>query len=134
MTKSNNNMHQPPTKIELHQKSRILALHFEPEGLMELPCEYLRVFSPSAEVKGHGPGQETLQTGKRNVSITDIKPVGNYALKLIFSDSHDTGLYSWAYLLELGINFEKNWEGYLKRLHDANATRDPDVSVVKFSS
>jgi len=89
------------------------------------------VFSPSAEVLGHGPGQEVLQTGKQNVAITAIKPVGNYALQLVFDDGHDTGLYSWTYLHELCRNQAANWQNYLERLSRAGATRDPDVQVLK---
>ena len=96
-----------------------------------LSCEFLRVHSPSAEVKGHGPGQEVLQTGKKEVTITDIKPVGNYALQLVFDDGHDTGLYSWDYLHRLCIEQEERWQNYLARLNEAGASRDPDVQVVR---
>jgi len=89
-----------------------------------LSCEYLRVNSPSAEVRGHGAGQEVLQTGKREVTITAIEPVGNYAIKLVFSDGHDTGLYSWDYLYSLGSDHDSLWEGYLQRLEKAGASRD----------
>ncbi len=114
-----------PTEIKLHQKSRILEVAFDDGQRFSLPCEYLRVFSPSAEVRGHGPGQEVLQVGKRNVEIKDIEPVGQYAVKLVFSDGHDTGLYSWEYLYELGETQESSWKSYLARLEQAGASRDP---------
>ncbi len=114
-----------PTEIKLHQKSRILEIAFDDGQRFSLPCEYLRVFSPSAEVRGHGPGQEVLQVGKRDVEIREIEPVGNYAVKLAFSDGHDTGLYSWDYLHELGEKQESSWKTYLARLEAAGASRDP---------
>ena len=114
-----------PTEIKLHQKSRLLEIAFDDGQRFSLPCEYLRVFSPSAEVRGHGPGQEVLQVGKRNVEIKEIEPVGNYAVKLSFSDGHDTGLYSWDYLHELGEKQESSWKSYLARLEQAGASRDP---------
>jgi len=114
-----------PTEIKLHQKSRILEIAFDDGSRFSLPCEYLRVFSPSAEVRGHGPGQEVLQVGKRDVEIKEIEPVGNYAVKLAFSDGHDTGLYSWEYLHELGEKQESSWKSYLARLEAAGASRDP---------
>jgi DUF971 family protein len=114
-----------PTEIKLHQKSRILEIAFDDGKRFNLPCEYLRVFSPSAEVRGHGPGQEVLQVGKRDVEIKEIEPVGNYAVKLAFSDGHDTGLYSWEYLHELGEKQESSWKSYLARLEAAGASRDP---------
>jgi DUF971 family protein len=96
-----------------------------PDGeVFRLPCEFLRVYSPSAEVRGHGPGQEVLQVGKRDVHITAIEPVGTYAVKLIFSDGHDTGLYSWDYLYEIGRNQETLWQRYLERMRSAGASRD----------
>lgn len=114
-----------PTEIKLHQKSRLLEIAFDDGSRFSLPCEYLRVFSPSAEVRGHGPGQEVLQVGKRLVEIKEIEPVGNYAVKLVFSDGHDTGLYSWDYLHELGEKQETSWKSYLARLEAAGASRDP---------
>jgi len=114
-----------PTEIKLHQKSRLLEIAFDDGSRFTLPCEYLRVFSPSAEVRGHGPGQEVLQVGKRDVEIKEIEPVGNYAVKLVFSDGHDTGLYSWEYLHELGEKQESSWKSYLARLEAAGASRDP---------
>ena len=114
-----------PTEIKLHQKSRILEVAFDDDKRFSLSCEYLRVYSPSAEVRGHGPGQEVLQVGKRDVEIKDIEPVGAYAVKLVFSDGHDTGLYSWDYLYELGETQESSWKSYLARLEQAGASRDP---------
>lgn len=117
--------HSPiPTEIRLHQRSRMLELSFSDGARFELSCEYLRVFSPSAEVRGHSPAQAKLQTGKRNVQITAIEPVGNYAVKLVFDDGHDSGLYSWDYLYELGIKHEQNWQQYLAQLEAAGASRE----------
>ena len=119
-----------PTEITLHKKSRVLELGFEDGARYQLPAEYLRVYSPSAEVRGHGPGQETLQTGKRNVEITDLEAVGNYAVKPSFSDGHDTGLYSWDLLYDLGANQETLWADYLARLEKAGASRDIDSTTL----
>jgi DUF971 family protein len=115
-----------PTDIILHQASRVLEIVFSDGQAIRLPCEFLRVHSPSAEVRGHGAGQEALQVGKRDVTITAIEPVGTYALKLVFSDGHDTGLYSWDYLQELGRDQARLWQRYLERLKAARASRDPD--------
>ena len=120
-----------PTAIELHRQSKTLDLRYADGSQYTLPCEYLRVYSPSAEVRGHGAGQETLQVGKINVTITDIKSVGNYALQFTFSDGHDTGIYAWPYLHELCIHQNAWWDDYLRRLHDAGASRDPEVQVVR---
>jgi DUF971 family protein len=117
-----------PESINLHQKSRILEISFDDSQNFKLSCEFLRVYSPSAEVKGHGPGQSVLQTGKENVSIKEIEPVGHYAVKLIFDDGHDTGLYSWAYLYELGENKDALWQDYLQGLQDAGHKRQ-EVTV-----
>ena len=114
-----------PTEIHLHQVSRVLDIAFDDGKSFSLPCEYLRVFSPSAEVRGHGPGQEVLQFGKRDVSIRAIDPVGVYAVKLVFSDGHDTGIYSWDYLYDLGAHQASNWKSYLARLEQAGKSRDP---------
>ena len=111
-----------PTELHLHQRSRILEIAFG-EDRFRLSCEYLRVHSPSAEVMGHGPGQETLQVGKEDVAIDAIEPVGNYAVKLVFSDGHDTGIYSWDYLYELGQDYEGRWRRYLERLEEAGVER-----------
>lgn len=112
-----------PTDIKLHQKSRMLEIDFDDGSCFKLPCEYLRVYSPSAEVRGHGPGQEVLQTGKEKVNITAIEPVGNYAIRLQFDDEHNTGLYSWDLLYKLGVNQETLWHEYLDRLDKAGYTR-----------
>lgn len=102
----------------------MLEIAFDDGKRYKLSCEYLRVSSPSAEVRGHGAGQELLQTGKRDVSITAVEPVGNYAVKLVFSDGHDTGLYSWDYLYALGADHDRLWNDYLQRLEKAGASRD----------
>jgi DUF971 family protein len=112
-----------PTDIRLHQLSRKLEISFDDGSRFSLPCEYLRVHSPSAEVRGHGPGQEVLQTGKEDVNVVEIEPVGQYAIKLTFSDGHDTGLYSWDYLHDLGINQQALWQSYLDRLATAGIAR-----------
>ncbi|MCH8176783.1 MAG: DUF971 domain-containing protein [Proteobacteria bacterium] len=108
-----------PTEISFHKVSRILELSFNDGSNFKLPTEYLRVYSPSAEVQGHGPGQEVLQIGKEDVNISRIEPVGHYALCLVFDDKHDTGIYSWEYLFYLGENFEIKWTSYLERLKEA---------------
>src|SRR5712691_9970998 len=115
----------PPTEIKLHQKSRVLEIEFADGKTFSLPCEFLRVYSPSAEVRGHGPGQEVLQVGKRLVEITHIEPAGSYAIQLSFSDGHDTGIYSWDTLYDLGLRQEEMWQHYLKRLAEAGASREP---------
>lgn len=113
-----------PTDIKLHQQSRILEVHFEDDSRFELPCEYLRVYSPSAEVRGHGPGQEVLQTGKESVSIMSVKPVGSYAIGLVFSDGHDSGIYTWETLYNLGVHQDELWDAYLERLREAGYQRN----------
>ena len=112
-----------PTNISLHQKSRVLELDFDDGSNYKLPCEYLRVYSPSAEVTGHGPGQEVLQVGKEEVTINAIEPQGNYAVKLCFDDKHDTGIYTWDYLYELGVSYDEKWTDYLQRLDKAGHKR-----------
>jgi DUF971 family protein len=112
-----------PTEIRLRKNSRLLTVTYEDGSEFDFSFEYLRVHSPSAEVVGHGPGQETLQTGKENVVVTAIDPVGHYAVRLVFDDGHDTGLYSWTYLHELGRNMETNWRRYLDRLAAAGYAR-----------
>jgi len=111
------------TEIKLRKRSRVLDVAFDDGSRYELPFEYLRVFSPSAEVRGHGPGQEVLQVGKQNVNVLAVEPVGLYAVKLVFSDGHDSGLYSWSYLHELGRERDKKWAAYLERLRNAGAAR-----------
>ncbi|NCN88246.1 MAG: DUF971 domain-containing protein [Gallionella sp.] len=113
-----------PTEITLHQQSRILEIAFDDGARYKLPAEFLRVHSPSAEVRGHGKGQETLQTGKHNVGIKAVEPVGVYALKIEFDDGHDTGLFSWNYLHELGQYQDAMWHDYLTKLEAAGASRD----------
>jgi DUF971 family protein len=113
-----------PTGITLHQKSRVLEVAFSDGRSFRLPYEFLRVYSPSAEVRGHGPGQEVLQTGKREVDIRALEPVGSYAVQPTFSDGHSTGIFSWDYLYELGETQEKLWAEYLARLAKAGASRD----------
>jgi DUF971 family protein len=116
-----------PVAITLHQKSRVLEIEYADGRTFRLPCEFLRVFSPSAEVRGHGPGQEVLQTGKREVEIVRVEPVGNYAVQLTFSDGHDTGIYSFELLYEYGSKQQPMWNGYLKRLAEAGVSREPGV-------
>ena len=111
------------TEIKLRKRSRLLEITFDDGNRYELPFEYLRVFSPSADVKGHGPGQEVLQIKKENVTVLAVEPVGAYAVKLVFSDGHNTGLYTWSYLHELGREREQKWAGYLERLRIAGAPR-----------
>ena len=113
-----------PTGITLHQKSRVLEIAFADGRTFRLPYEFLRVYSPSAEVRGHGPGQEVLQVGKREVGILALEPVGSYAVQPQFSDGHSTGIYSWEYLYELGENQDELWKDYLQKLGAAGATRD----------
>ena len=117
-------MSATPTKIRLRRNSRLVVISFDDGSEFEYTFEYLRVHSPSAEVMGHGPGQETLQTGKQDVAITAIEPVGRYAVRLLFDDGHDTGLYSWQYLHELGRNMATNWQSYLDRLVAAGYARE----------
>lgn len=122
-----------PTQVKLHRKSATLELVYSNGASSVLSAEFLRVHSPSAEVRGHGRGQEVLQTGKRNVSIATLEPVGNYALKLSFDDGHDSGIYSWDYLRDLAANQERLWKTYLNRLREARASRDPlpaDTQVI----
>ena len=118
-------MDRTPTEIRLQKKSRQLAIAFDDGSEYLLPFEYLRVWSPSAEVSGHGPGQETLQTGKEDVHVTAIEPVGHYAVRLVFDDGHDTGLYTWKYLYELGSEYAVRWQDYLDRLQAAGYARKP---------
>jgi DUF971 family protein len=116
-------MNETPVTIRLRKTSRQLTLEYEDESSFDLPFEYLRVYSPSADVKGHGPGQEVLQTGKENVQVTSVEPVGYYAIRLIFDDGHDTGLYTWKYLYELGAQQDDKWRDYLGRLKAAGYDR-----------
>lgn len=118
-----------PTEITLHQKSRMLEIAFEDGQRFELSCEFLRVFTPSAEARGHGPGQEVLQVGKRDVAIDRIEAVGNYAIRPVFTDGHESGLYSWDLLYHLGVHRAELWQAYLKRLDQAGASRDASASA-----
>ena len=113
-----------PTEIKLHQKSRVMEVAFADGSRFELSYELLRVYSPSAEVQGHGPGQEVLQVGQRAVNIDKLEPVGNYAVQPSFSDGHDTGIYSWERLYWLGSNRDALWQQYLDRIEAAGASRD----------
>ena len=114
-----------PIEITLHQASRVLEIAFADGKMFRLPCEFLRVYSPSAEVRGHGPGQEVLQTGKKEVGIQKIEPVGNYAVQLYFTDGHDTGIYSWTLLYDYGMKQDEMWRHYLERMTAAGASREP---------
>ena len=114
-----------PVEIRLHQRSRFVELSFDDGQRFELSYEFLRVFTPSAEARGHAPGQETLQFGKRDVDILRIEPVGNYAIRPVFSDGHDSGLYSWDILYGLGMHRDELWQTYLEQLEQAGASRDP---------
>lgn len=116
-----------PTEIKLHQKSHLMEIAFSNGKRFELSYELLRVYSPSAEVRGHGPGQETLQVGKKDVEIANFEPVGVYAVKPTFSDGHDTGIYSWDYLYWLGESKDQLWADYLARMEEAGASREPSA-------
>jgi len=118
-----------PTEITLHSESRVLEIAFSDGRTFRLPYEFLRVNSPSAEVRGHGPGQEQLQVGKRDVTIVSAEPVGYYGLQPTFSDGHSTGIYSWDLLYELGVGQENLWAQYLERLQAAGASRDPSAAA-----
>jgi DUF971 family protein len=112
-----------PVEIKLRKASRLLVVTFDDGSSFDFPFEYLRVFSPSADVKGHGPGQEVLQTGKEDVRLVSVDPIGHYAVRLVFDDGHDTGLYTWKYLYELGEQQAENWRSYLDRLKSAGYAR-----------
>ena len=114
-----------PTEIKLHQTTRALEIAFSDGRVFRLPYEFLRVHSPSAEVRGHGPGQEVLQVGKRDVAVKEVEAVGHYAIRPTFSDGHDTGIYSWDYLYDLGMRHDDLWQRYLARMTAAGASRDP---------
>ena len=118
-----------PTAIELHKAAKILTLKYANGDVYQLPAEFLRVHSPSAEVQGHG--KPVLQTGKLNVALNKIEPAGSYALKLCFDDGHDSGLFTWDYLYQLATRHEQLWGDYLQALHDAGRSRDPQESVVR---
>ena len=122
---------QAPEAIKYSSGRRLLTLAFSGDETVELSAELLRVLSPSAEVQGHGSGQEVLQTGKKDVGITDIQPVGHYAVQLSFDDGHSSGLYTWAYLAQLAENKDRLWAEYLTKLAQAGESRDPDTNIVK---
>jgi len=124
-------MSEQPTELKLHQQSRLLEITFSDDVCYKLPFEYLRVYSPSADVSGHGPGQEVLQTGKKNVGVTALVPVGSYAVQIDFDDGHGTGLYTWEYLYKLGKNQPALWQDYLDRLAAAGASREPPAGSKK---
>jgi DUF971 family protein len=118
-----------PTEIKLHQQSKFMEVAFNDGSRFNLPFEFLRVFSPSAEVRGHGPGQEVLQVGKKDIDIKNIEPVGQYAVVLVFSDGHDSGIYSWDYLYDLGAKQDFYWKSYLRRMEEAGASRESKALV-----
>ena len=113
-----------PTSITLHQQSRVLEIAFSDGRAFRLPYELLRVYSPSAEVRGHGPGQEVLQTGKRDVGVQEVEAVGHYAIRPVFTDGHESGIFAWDYLYDLGVHQDRMWQRYLDRLAAANASRE----------
>ena len=121
-----------PTRIHYARSRRELELSFDDDQRYVLSAEFLRVHSPSAEVRGHGPGQEQLQTGKSQVAIELLRPQGHYALQLVFDDGHDSGIYTWEYLRHLGEQQSNLWRSYLDQLAAAGASRDPDIQVVQF--
>lgn len=121
-----------PTEIKLHQQSRLLEISFADGKTFQMSCEFLRIHSPSAEVRGHGPGQEVLQIGKKEVTITDIEPVGNYAINLFFSDGHNTGIYSWSSLYDYGLHQDEMWQRYLQRMEEAGASREQVAGSLPF--
>jgi DUF971 family protein len=118
-----------PTALTVHGQSRVLEISFSDGAVFKIPFELMRVYSPSAEVQGHGPGQETLQTGKREVTIEALEPVGNYAVKPVFSDGHQSGLFSWDYLYQLGAEQGRLWDDYFQRLQAAGVERDTPMPV-----
>jgi len=115
--------HLKPTEIKLHQVSNLLEISFDDGSVFTLPCEYMRVYTPSAEAVGHAPGQEILQVGKEDVTFLDIKPIGNYAIAPVYSDGHDSGLYTWDFLYKLGSEYQALWADYLDRLAAAGIQR-----------
>jgi len=123
-----------PTSITVHQQSRVLEIGFSNGRAFRIPFELMRVYSPSAEVQGHGPGQEVLQTGKRDVGLTALEPIGNYAVQPTFSDGHDTGIFSWDYLYDLGSRQDELWRQYEARLRAAGADRDAPMTAAAASA
>lgn len=126
--------HPQPTELTLHQSSHVLEIAFDDGARFRIPFELMRVYSPSAEVQGHGPGQETLQTGKRDVAIERIEPVGHYAVQPTFSDGHDSGIFTWKYLYRLGADQDALWKRYLDRLAEAGADRDTPMAGARAGS
>lgn len=122
---------QAPESLKYRRSDRILEIKFSNQLTVDLSAELLRVLSPSAEVQGHGPGQEILQTGKADVEITAIEPVGHYAVQISFDDGHSSGLYTWAYLAHLASEKQTLWQRYLRKLEDAGASRDPSTDIVR---
>ena len=120
-----------PSQVKLNRGEGSLQLIYPGEGEFTLSGEYLRVYSPSAEVRGHGPGEEVLQHSKSRVKISKLEPMGHYALRITFDDGHNTGIYGWDYLYDLCVNYEQHWQDYLDRLKQAGKHRDPDVQVVQ---
>lgn len=118
-----------PTALTVHSQSRILEIAFSDGAEFRIPFELMRIYSPSAEVQGHGPGQEILQTGKRDVNIVELEPIGNYAVKPVFSDGHESGLFTWDYLYHLGADESRLWEDYKRRLQAAGVERDAPMAV-----
>jgi DUF971 family protein len=121
-----------PVNVRLRRQSRLLQLEYPGGETHDLGWEYLRVYSPSAEVRGHHPSQAVLQTGKKDVAVIDVRPVGHYALQLVFDDGHDSGIYAWDYLYRLGVEHESRWQAYLDELAAAGKSRDPGVQVIQF--
>jgi DUF971 family protein len=126
-------MSQPPSKIKVHRKSRELELAYDDATVLRLPCELLRVYSPSAEVRGHSASERRLQTGKKYVNIDRVEPVGSYAVRICFDDGHDSGIYSWGFLEDLARNQERYWQQYLAELAAVNASRLPTIPVGRWS-
>ena len=118
-----------PTALTVHSQSRILEIAFSDGAQFKIPFELMRIYSPSAEVQGHGPGQEVLQTGKREVNVVELEPIGNYAVKPVFSDGHESGLFTWDYLYHLGTDQSQLWDDYERRLKAAGALRDAPMAV-----
>ena len=118
-----------PTALTVHSQSRILEIAFSDGAQFKIPFELMRIYSPSAEVQGHGPGQEVLQTGKREVNVVELEPIGNYAVKPVFSDGHESGLFTWDYLYHLGADQSRLWDDYNRRLQAAGALRDAPMVV-----
>jgi len=118
-----------PTALTVHSQSRVLEVAFSDGAQFKIPFELMRVYSPSAEVQGHGPGQEVLQTGKREVGLQELEPIGNYAVKPVFTDGHESGIFSWDYLYFLGAEQNRLWEDYIRRLQAAGADRDAPMAV-----